>query len=42
MGKLYNELQKQLGMPEYKQDAENCVKIYDKFKRDKQWQRFIE
>ena len=32
MGKLYNELQKQLKMPEHKKDAEDCIKIYDKLK----------
>lgn len=32
MGKLYNELQKQLEMPEHRKDAEDCIKIYDKLK----------
>lgn len=31
MGKLYDRLQKQL-TTEYKQDAEDCLKIYDKIK----------
>ena len=32
MGKLYNELQKQLKMPEHKKDAEDCIFIYDNLK----------
>ena len=32
MGKLYNSLQAQLKLEEYKQDAEDCLKIYDKLK----------
>lgn len=31
MGKLYDRLQKQL-KTEYKQDAEDCLKIYNKIK----------
>jgi hypothetical protein len=31
MGKLYNRLQKQL-KTEYKQDAEDCLKIYNRIK----------
>lgn len=31
MGKLLNRLEKQL-KTEYKQDAENCIKIYNKLK----------
>jgi hypothetical protein len=31
MGKLYNRLQAQL-KTEYKQDAEDCIKIYNKLK----------
>lgn len=31
MGKLYNRLQKQL-KTEYKQDAEDCIEIYNKLK----------
>lgn len=30
MGKLYNNLQKQLKIEEYKKDAEDCLKIYKK------------
>ena len=30
MGKLFNSLQAQLKIEEYKQDAEDCLKIYDK------------
>lgn len=39
MGKLYNKLQKQLAT-EYKQDAEDCLKIYQKLKdisNDRVW-----
>ena len=32
MGKLYNELQKQLEMAEHRQDAEDCIFIYDNLK----------
>ena len=32
MGKLYNNLQKQLKIEEFKQDAEDCLKIYNKLK----------
>lgn len=32
MGKLYDRLQKQLKLEEYKKDAEDCLKIYDKLK----------
>lgn len=32
MGKLYDRLQKQLKSEEYKKDAEDCLKIYDKLK----------
>lgn len=32
MGKLYDRLQKQLKSEEYKKDAENCLKIYEKLK----------
>lgn len=32
MGKLYDRLQKQLKIEEYKQDAEDCLKIYEKLK----------
>ena len=44
MGKLYDRLQKQLKSKEYKKDAENCLKIYEKLKEindgrvwDTQW-----
>ena len=30
MGKLYNNLQKQLKIEEHKKDAEDCLKIYKK------------
>lgn len=32
MGKLYDHLQKQLKSEEYKKDAEDCLKIYEKLK----------
>lgn len=32
MGKLYDRLQKQLKSDEYKKDAEDCLKIYEKIK----------
>jgi hypothetical protein len=32
MGKLYERLQKQLKSEEYKKDAEDCLKIYEKLK----------
>lgn len=32
MGKLYDRLQKQLKSEEYKKDAEDCIKIYEKLK----------
>jgi hypothetical protein len=32
MGKLFNELQHQLKLEEYKKDAEDCIKIYNKLK----------
>ena len=32
MGKLYDRLQKQLKSKEYKKDAEDCLKIYEKLK----------
>lgn len=32
MGKLYNSLKVQLKIEEYRQDAEDCLKIYDKLK----------
>lgn len=32
MGKLYDNLQKQLKSEEYKKDAEDCLKIYEKLK----------
>lgn len=32
MGKLYDRLQKQLKSKEYKNDAEDCLKIYEKLK----------
>ena len=32
MGKLYDSLQKQLKLEEYKKDAEDCLKIYEKLK----------
>ena len=32
MGKLYDRLQKQLKSEEYKKDAEDCLKIYEKLK----------
>ena len=32
MGKLYDKLQKQLKSEEYKKDAEDCLKIYEKIK----------
>lgn len=32
MGKLYDRLQKQLKSEEYKKDAEDCLKIYEKIK----------
>lgn len=32
MGKLYDRLQKQLQSEEYKKDAEDCLKIYEKLK----------
>lgn len=32
MGKLYDRLQKQLQLEEYKKDAEDCLKIYEKLK----------
>ena len=32
MGKLYDRLQKQLKLEEYKKDAEDCLKIYEKLK----------
>lgn len=32
MGKLYNRLQNQLKLEEYKKDAEDCLKIYEKLK----------
>lgn len=32
MGKLYDRLQKQLESEEYKKDAEDCLKIYEKLK----------
>lgn len=32
MGKLYDSLQKQLKSEEYKKDAEDCLKIYEKLK----------
>lgn len=32
MGKLYDNLQKQLKIEKYKKDAEDCLKIYDKLK----------
>lgn len=44
MGKLYDRLQKQLKSEEYKKDAEDCLKIYEKLKEmsdgrvwDSQW-----
>lgn len=44
MGKLYDRLQKQLKSEEYKKDAEDCIKIYEKLKEmnngsvwDTQW-----
>ena len=32
MGKLYDSLQNQLKSEEYKKDAEDCIKIYEKLK----------
>lgn len=32
MSKLYDDLQRQLKMSEYKQDAEDCIKIYNQLK----------
>lgn len=32
MGKLHDRLQKQLKLEEYKKDAEDCLKIYEKLK----------
>ena len=32
MGKLYDRLQKQLKSEEFKKDAEDCLKIYEKLK----------
>ena len=32
MGKLYDKLQRQLKSEEYKKDAEDCLKIYEKLK----------
>ena len=32
MGKLYNSLQRQLKFDEYKEDAKDCLKIYEKLK----------
>lgn len=32
MGKLYDNLQIQLKSEEYKKDAEDCIKIYEKLK----------
>lgn len=32
MGKLYDSLQRQLKSEEYKKDAEDCIKIYEKLK----------
>jgi hypothetical protein len=48
MGKLYDRLQKQLKSEEYKKDAEDCLKIYDKLKEmnngsvwDSDWRQLI-
>ena len=45
MGKLYDSLQRQLKREEYKKDAEDCLKIYEKLKEisdgrvwESQWQ----
>lgn len=32
MGKLYDSLQRQLNLEEYRKDAEDCLFIYDKLK----------
>ena len=49
MGKLYDRLQKQLKIEEYKQDAEDCLKIYEKLKEmnngsvwNLQWQQLVD
>ena len=49
MGKLYDRLQKQLKSEEYKQDAEDCLKIYEKLKEmnngsvwNLQWQQLVD
>lgn len=47
MGKLFDRLQKQLET-EYKQDAEECIKIYNKLKEmtgnvwSSQWQPLVD
>lgn len=48
MGKLYDRLQKQLQSEEYKKDAEDCLKIYEKLKEmnngsvwDSQWRPLV-
>lgn len=49
MGKLYDRLQKQLKSEEYKKDAEDCLKIYEKLKElnngsvwDSQWRPLVD
>lgn len=49
MGKLYDRLQKQLKSEEYKKDAEDCLKIYEKLKEinngsvwDTQWRTLVD
>ena len=49
MGKLYDRLQKQLKSEEYKKDAEDCLKIYEKLKEmnndsvwSLQWQQLVD
>lgn len=49
MGKLYDRLQKQLKSEEYKKDAEDCLKIYEKLKEmnngsvwNLQWQQLVD
>lgn len=32
MGKIYDRLQKQLQVEEHREDAEDCIKIYNKLK----------
>lgn len=32
MGKIYDKLQKQLQVEEHREDAEDCIKIYNKLK----------